>query len=131
MDTKNFTLGLTTLSSSLPYGKKITNEEALFLWMLLPADVKTDVTNEMWLYACTQRRLDPNPSQTLSVDMQLLSYLYRQRDGMPAFDWGLKEDLPQRMLNGGTFNPQVLPETPTQHPDQFLPVTNPLLKGAF
>ena len=130
MNAKYFSMGLTTISAALPYGKKITNDEAQFIWMLLPVEVQETVTNEMWAYACTQRGLDPNPSQTLAIHLQLLSYLYRLRDGMPAFDWGLKEDLPQRMLDSGNFHATPLPPT-TQHPDQFLPVTNPLLKGAF
>ena len=126
-----FQMGLRALSSLLPYGKKITDEEALFTWAMLPESVKVSVTDEMWLYACSQRRMDPNPDKELALDIQLLRYVYRIRDGQPAFDWGLKTDLPQRMALGGQFHPPVLPASDPTPPPPQLPGSNPALEGLF
>jgi len=107
MNPTTFTLGLRSLAASLPYGKRLEDDEAKFLWLTLPQTVKETVTDEMWAYAIAQRRMDPAPDKELSIEMQLLRYLYRVRDGMPAFDWGLKLDLPQRIANGGVFHGAV------------------------
>ena len=126
-----FQMGLRALSSLLPYGKKITDEEALFTWAMLPESVKTSVSDEMWAYACSQRRMDPDPDKELALDIQLLRYVYRIRDGQPAFDWGLKTDLPQRMALGGQFHPPVLPASDPTPPPPQLPGSNPALEGLF
>jgi hypothetical protein len=128
MNLHSFQMGLRALSTLLPYGKKITDEEALFTWALLDDSVKATVTDEMWAYACAQRRMDPNPDKELSLDIQLLRYVYRIRDGQPAFDWGLKQDLPQRMALRGQFHPPALIGDPTPAPQQ-LPASNPVLEG--
>ena len=107
MNPTTFTLGLRSLAASLPYGKRLEDDEAKFLWLTLPQTVKETVTDEMWAYAIAQRRMDPAPDKELSIEMQLLRYLYRVRDGMPAFDWGLKLDLPHRIANGGVFHGAV------------------------
>ena len=131
MKATTFQMGLRALSSLLPYGKKITDEEALFTWAMLPESVKVSVTDEMWVYACAQRRMDPNPDKELALDIQLLRYVYRIRDGQPAFDWGLKADLPQRMAMGGQFHPPVLPAGDPTPPPPQLPGSNPALEGLF
>ena len=131
MKCSTFQMGLRALSSLLPYGKKITDEEALYTWAMLPESVKVNVTDEMWLYACSQRRMDPSPDKELALDIQLLRYVYRIRDGQPAFDWGLKADLPQRMSMGGQFHPPVLPAGDLTPPPPQLPGSNPALEGLF
>ena len=131
MKCSTFQMGLRALSSLLPYGKKITDEEALLTWALLHDSVKVNVTDEMWLYACSQRRMDPNPDKEIALDIQLLRYVYRIRDGQPAFDWGLKTDLPQRMAMGGQFHPPVLPASDPTPPPPQLPGSNPALEGLF
>lgn len=113
MNSATFTLGLRSLAASLPYGKRLEDDEAKFLWLTLPETVRDQVTDAMWAYAIAQRRMDPAPDKELSIEMQLLRYLFRVRDGMPAFDWGFKPDLPQRMAMPGTFHPPVpLPGDP-------------------
>ena len=129
MKATTFQMGLRALSSLLPYGKKITDEEAYFTWAMLPESVKVSVTDEMWVYACAQRRMDPDPDKELSLDIQLLRYVYRIRDGQPAFDWGLKQDLPQRMAMGGQFHSPVLPAGDPTPPPPQLPGSNPALDG--
>jgi len=129
MNPATFTLGMRTVSAVLPYGKKLLDDEIKFIWLTLPQTVKDQVSDEMWGYACSQRLLDPAPDKELALHIQLLRYLYRNRDGQPAFDWGLKQDLSQRMAMGGQFHPAVLPPgDPTPMPPQ-LPGTNPLLEG--
>jgi hypothetical protein len=129
MKATTFQMGLRALSSLLPYGKKITDEEALFTWALLPESVKSTVTDEMWAFACAQRRMDPNPDKELPLDIQLLRYVYRIRDGQPAFDWGLKQDLPQRMALGGQFHSPVLPAADLPPAPLELTGSNPMLQG--
>ena len=132
MRAKIFETSLRALSALMPYGKKMTDEEIQFIWMILPASVKQTVTDEMWGFACMQRRLDPNPNKELSLDFQILSYLYRRRDSQPAFDWGLKKDLAQRMELPGHFHGDTAslpPATVSKH--QLAPATNPVLNGLF
>lgn len=109
MNSTTFALGLRSLAAALPYGKRLEDDEAKFLWLTLPQTVKDTVTDQMWAYAIAQRRMDPAPDKELSIEMQLLRYLFRIRDGMPAFDWGLKPDLAQRIANGAVFHPPVPP----------------------
>mgnify|MGYP006271009337 FL=1 len=123
MQIQSFALGLRTVSGFLPYAKKLADDEIKFIWLLIPQHVKDDVSDEMWAYACNQRLLDPNPDKEQALHLQLLKYVYRVRDGQPAFDWGLKEDLPQRMKAGAAFQgqqatqPTLLPvdDGPTHH----------------
>jgi hypothetical protein len=128
MNPSTFGLGLRTVSSFLPYSKKLLDDEIKFVWLTLPQSVKDQVSDEMWAYACNQRLLDPEPDKELALHIQLLRYVYRVRDGQPAFDWGLKTDLPQRMALGGQFHPPVLlagdptPEAP------LLAGSNPMLE---
>ena len=132
MRAKVFETSLRALSALMPYGKKMTDEEIQFIWMILPASVKKTVTDEMWGYACMQRRLDPNPNKELSLDFQILSYVYRCRDSQPAFDWGLKQDLAQRMELPGQFHEDTAslpPATVSKH--HLAPATNPVLNGLF
>lgn len=128
MNSTTFTLGLRALAASLPYGKRLEDDEAKFLWLTLPESVRDQVSDSMWAFAIAQRRMDPAPDKELSIEMQLLRYLYRVRDGMPAFDWGLKPDLGQRMALPGAFHsPVPLPGDPTPAP--ALTGTAHLLEG--
>jgi hypothetical protein len=127
MQIQSFALGLRTVSGFLPYAKKLADDEIKFLWLLIPQQVKDDVSDEVWAYACNQRLLDPNPDKDQALHLQLLKYVYRVRDGQPAFDWGFKEDLPQRMKAGAVFQGQQATQP------AFLPVddgpTHYLLQG--
>ena len=107
MDAKTFTTVLRALSGMLPYGSKLDEAQCFITWQTIPPMVRDAVTNEMWIYAAGQRKLDPAPQQDLTLDVQLLRYLYRLENGMPNFAWGLKADLPQRMTASHKFNPQA------------------------
>ena len=129
MRAETFRLGLRAVANVTPYAKKLTDDEIAFLHMTLPASVKKTVTDEMFTYACSQYRMDPSPNKDLSLDQQLLSYLYRLRDRRPAFDWGLKADLDQRMISGDRFHAEAtLPPVQIQ---QLPPAANPALEGLF
>jgi len=131
MNAKTFGLGLMALSGSLPYGKKLTNEEVQFIWLLLPADVKATVTDEMWAFGCSQRMMDPQPAKELPLHLQVLSYVFRMRDGQPAFDWGLKADLHHRMALPSCFHPHHQAPAADHEPLIEPAATNPVLVGGF
>ena len=99
MDAKVFTLGLRAITSVTQYAKKIDDDSANFIWLTLDQQVKQEVTDEMWVWAVkktmeTWNNVDHDPPLHIIV----LSKLYRECNGMPEFDWGLKPDLNDRML---------------------------------
>ena len=95
MQAKAFCAGLRAIHTALPFGKKVDDDSLMFLWMTVESSVKRDVTDEMWAHACKQLITNWNPDAVINrpIHMQALSYLYRQRDGAPAFDWGMKEEI--------------------------------------
>ena len=105
MKMTTFTTILKAASETTKYAKRLSDETLAVMWMTTPQTTKEQVSDEMLAYAFNQLRIDPAPPEDLSVDQQLYSYVYRIRDGFPAFDWGLKPDLPERMVTGA-FNPQ-------------------------
>jgi hypothetical protein len=100
-----FKLGLRTLNAQLPYGKNPKDDELTFLWALLPDSITDQITDAMWAYAIQQRLMDPAPDDKLPIFQQVLRHLYRLRDGMPEFAWGLREDLAERMTSPHRFHP--------------------------
>ena len=101
---------LRAASAFNPYGKKLSDEDLLISWITLCPRVQDEVTDEMWLYALQQHRMDPGPDKELAIDMQLLKHVYRCENGAPNFNWGLKQDLPQRMANRAVLHGQ--PKSP-------------------
>ena len=95
MQAKAFCAGLRAIHTALPFGKKVDDDSLMFLWMTVESSVKRDVTDEMWAHACKELITNWNPDFVINrpIHMQALSYLYRQRDGAPAFDWGMKEEI--------------------------------------
>ena len=100
----NFSQTLEALNSVLPFAKAINPQAWLLLWGTFPQHAKEHVTPAMWSYAAGQRLMDPAPAKELAIHMQLLRYLYRNQNGMPNFDWGLKVNLPEHMAHPGTFH---------------------------
>ena len=119
---------LQALSRTLPRFKPWDSTALSLAWMTFPPKAKEELTVAIWLYAAGQRRLDPNPPDDLPLDLQLLDYVYRNRDGRACVEWGLKADLPERMSRAHLFNPQPVPGQLVPEPEP--PVTNPLLQGA-
>ena len=105
MKITTFTTILKAAAETTKFAKRLSDETLAVMWMTTPQKTKDEVSDEMLAYAFNQLRIDPAPPEGLSVDQQLYSYVYRMRDGFPAFDWGLKPDLSQRMVTGA-FNPQ-------------------------
>ena len=105
MNRQTFITVLTAASETTQYAKRLSEETLAMLWLTTPSKAKEQVSDEMLIYAFNQMRIDPNPPEGLSLEQQLYSYIYRLRDGFPAFDWGLKADLDERMATG-RFNPQ-------------------------
>jgi hypothetical protein len=75
----------------------------------------------MWAYAVQQRLMDPAPDDKLPIFQQVLRHLYRLRDGMPEFAWGLREDLSERMASPHCFHP-LTPASAEQKPPELLPI---------
>tara|TARA_R100001463_G_scaffold47699_4_gene96733 strand:+ start:116 stop:508 length:393 start_codon:yes stop_codon:yes gene_type:complete len=130
MQATTFRLGLKSVAAITPYAKKLSDDEIGFLFLTMPKAVKDAVTDEMWAYACSQYRLDPSPDKEMPLDQQLLSYVFRTRSGRPALEWGIKEDLPQRMASADRFHSQPLTEGQGS-PPPLPPVTNHLLAPGF
>lgn len=104
MQENTFVLGLRALCAQLPYGKNPKDDELTFLWALLPDSITDQITDQMWAYAVQQRLMDPTPDDKLPIFQQVLRHLYRLRDGMPEFEWGLRPDLPERMAHPDRFH---------------------------
>lgn len=99
MDAKVFTLGLRAVTSVTQYAKKIDDDSANFIWLTIDQEVKQEVTDEMWVWAVKQTmELWNNIDHEPPLHIIVLSQLYRQCNGMPEFEWGLKENLSQLML---------------------------------
>lgn len=117
---------LQALSRTLPRFKPWDETAMALAWMTFPEQAKQVLTREVWLYAAGQRRLDPNPPEDVSLDLQLLNYVFRNENGRANVEWGLKADLPERMQRPHVFNPQPVPGQVVLPPEE--PVTNPLLQ---
>lgn len=126
MQEETFKLGLRTLAAQLPYGKTPKDDELKFLWSVMPKHVTSQITDGMWLYAIQQRIMDPAPDDKLPIVQQVYRHLFRLRDGSPAFEWGLREDLPQRMASAHQFHPLIPPPASQIPPD--VPSITPMPK---
>lgn len=121
MQEETFKLGLRTLAAQLPYGKTPKDDELKFLWSVMPKHVTGQITDGMWLYAIQQRIMDPAPDDKLPIVQQVYRHLFRLRDGSPAFEWGLREDLPQRMAAAHQFHP-LTPAAFAHKPPELPPI---------
>ena len=110
MKSDTFQRVLRAASALNPYGKKLTDDDLLITWMTLAPRVQQEVTDEMWLYALQQHRMDPAPDKEMPLDMQLLKHVWKCENGAPCLRWGLKTDLPERMALPGQFHGQ--PKSP-------------------
>ena len=105
LSAQTFSAVLQTATELDPYGKKLSDQTITMAYLTLPEVVKQRVTDEMWVYALKQHRMDPAPDKDLSLDMQLLKHLYRCENGRPNLAWGIKPQLmevmsAERMLEG-------------------------------
>ena len=98
------------IQSLMPYGKTLNEAALLIAWQTLPNNVRQQLTPAMLAYAAGQYLQDPEPPKDQPIHLSLLRYLYRLENGRPNYEWGLKQDLPQRMANDGRFNPEPVSE---------------------
>lgn len=89
-----------------PYGKRLDDETIGLMYLTLDDRAKDLVTDEMFIYALKQHRIDPAHNKNLNIEQQLLQHLFRCENGAPNFKWGLKGDLIQRMSSAGVFHGQ-------------------------
>lgn len=102
-----FAAVLTAATELDPYGKKLSKETISMAYLTLADEVKQQITDEMFIYAFKQHRMDPAPDKDLSIEQQILQHLYRCENGAPNFRWGLRKDLPARMSASNTFHGQT------------------------
>lgn len=123
---------LQALTRTLPRFKPWDAAALSLAWMTFPEKAKRDLTPQIWLYAAAQRRLDPAPKDDVPIDLQLLQYVYRQRDGQACIGWGLKADLPERMANANQFHAQpVHAQLPAQAEAEHAGGSSPALAELF
>ena len=109
MQAKAFFAGIRAIHVAFHSGRKSTMS-LTFLWMTVDSSVKRDVTDEMWAHACKELITNWNPEAVINrpIHIQVLSYLYRQRDGAPAFDWGMKEEICKQFSACQLWTPSTL-----------------------
>ena len=90
MQAKTFITGLRATTTVLPYAKKIQDDEAQFIWLGLDDQIKKDVSDEMWVYACNKRMAEQEPNEKISLVHQILCFVYSVENGSPNIKWGLK-----------------------------------------
>tara|TARA_R100001443_G_scaffold33913_1_gene47768 strand:- start:166 stop:486 length:321 start_codon:yes stop_codon:yes gene_type:complete len=105
MQAKAFVAGLKALQAALPYGKKIDDETASFLWLTVDQQIKDEVSDEMWAYAVGRRLAEEEPPKEMAIHLSALRHVYRCENGRPNLSWGLKPQLTEimsaeRMLEG-------------------------------
>ena len=95
MQSKTFVAGMRAVLVSLPFGKKIESEDLHFIWLTLDDVVKESVTDAMWVYACKMLMecWDHEHHSSQPIHIQALSFLYRECNNRPMFDWGIKESI--------------------------------------
>ncbi len=105
----DFCTVLQGLARNLPRQKSLDAMALTLAWVTFPALAKEKLTRDVWVYAAAQRMLDPSPLTDDSLHIQLLIYVFRNENGKPRVDWGLKVDLPDRMSKAHLFHPQPTP----------------------
>lgn len=99
------------LVETLPHAKSLSERGLAFAWSSWPAAAKDTLSLDHLSYACTQRTLDPEPNLKLAIHIQLLTYVYPLRDGIPFFETGLRSDIERRMRHPFVFHPLTATET--------------------
>ena len=103
MKEEAFSLGLRVITASIPYMKKLGEDEIKGLWFLLDDQIKRDVPDEAWLWAVKIRLSERSADKDQPITWQVLRHLYRLENGTPNFRWGLKEDLKERISLCSTY----------------------------
>ena len=118
---EDFSNVLQGLARTLPRHKSLDAMSLTLAWVTLDERVKNLLTRDILVYAAAQRMLDPDPDTEQPLHIALLGYVFRNENGKPNLEWGLKLDLPSRMKNIHRFNPEpvrgqvVIDETISPH----------------
>ena len=138
MNCESFSLGLRVITGSIPYMKKLGEDEIKGLWFLLDDQVKRDVSDEAWLWAVKIRLSEREADKSQPIHWQVLRHLYRIENGSPNIRWGLKPDLSERISLCCTYEDIDRRAFDIGHHQQMLaqlrddgPTTNPALDGLF
>ena len=99
MDAAIFTLGIRTASAATRFGKKLQDDEAQFLWALVDDRIKTDISNEMWMYGVKRYLDNPESHKDESIHIAIISPFLKWQCGEPALHWGFR-CTPQDFLKG-------------------------------
>ena len=136
MKEEAFSLGLRVITASIPYMKKLGEDEIKGLWFLLDDQIKRDVPDEAWLWAVKIRLSERSADKDQPITWQVLRHLYRLENGTPNIRWGLKEDLKDRISLCCTYEDIDRRAFDIGHHQQMLaqarddgPTTNPALDG--
>jgi hypothetical protein len=138
MNCEAFSLGLRVITGSIPYMKKLGEDEIKGLWFLLDDQVKRDVSDEAWLWAVKIRLTERDANKDQPIHWQVLRHLYRIENGSPNIRWGLKPDLSERISLCCTYEDIDRRAFDIGHHQQMLaqarddgPIANPALEGLF
>ena len=138
MNCEAFSLGLRVITGSIPYMKKLGEDEIKGLWFLLDDQVKRDVSDEAWLWAVKIRLSEREADKSQPIHWQVLRHLYRVENGSPNIRWGLKPDLSERISLCCTYEDIDRRAFDIGHHQQMLaqsrddgPTTNPALEDLF
>lgn len=111
IDEKSFTTSIVLLQASLPYAKQLSTEGIVLLWDTFPRHAKMNMTEEILKFAVTQRMLDPDPPKEIALHLSLLRYVYPLENNRAAIQFGLRNDLHERMNAPDIFHdPQPIRE---------------------
>lgn len=110
LDNDHFVRTLLGLQQLGRFAKPLGEAGLMLAWASFPEQAKSDLSNAAWTFAAAQYVLDPEPPKGLPVHIAMLRYLYRNRDGVAALDWGLKPDLASRMKLPGYFHRPTVSE---------------------
>ena len=110
LDSQHFVNTLVGLQQLSRFAKPLGEAGLMLAWASFPEQAKSDLSNAAWTFAAAQYLLDPEPPKELPVHIAMLRYVYRNRDGVAALDWGLKPDLASRMKLPGYFHRPTVSE---------------------
>lgn len=110
LDHKHFVATLLGLQQLKPFAKPLGEPGLMLAWATFPEQAKAELSNGAFTFAAAQLLLDPEPPKELPAHVAMLRYVYRNRDGVAALDWGLKPDLRNRMLQPGKFHQPAMSE---------------------
>lgn len=110
LDNEHFVRTLLGLQQLSKFAKPLGEAGLALAWASFPEQAKRELNNAAWSFAAAQYLLDPEPPKEMPIHVAMLRYLYRNRDGVAALDWGLKPDLASRMKLPGYFHKPAISE---------------------